>query len=179
MIILAYHFYNDLKIATQTQMQTEEIHTLTKSKKFILLADDDLDDCMLFENALSEIAEGTKYETVENGEKLMQYLSTADFLPDIIFMDMNMPRKNGAACLTEIKANEKLKSIPIVIISTSLEPSLIEFLYTNGAHYFIRKPNSFSKLKFVLYHAITLLSTSNTPQPELEHFILIDEKPSS
>jgi CheY-like chemotaxis protein len=109
----------------------------------------------------------------------MQYLDKAEVLPDIIFVDMNMPRKNGAVCLTEIKSIEKLKFIPVVIISTSLEQSLIQFLYANGAHYFIRKPNAFSKLKFLLYHSITLLALHDAPQPALEYFILPDEKVAS
>lgn len=160
-------------------MQKIETDTLTKSKKFILLADDDGDDCLLFENALAEIAVAANFECVQNGEELMSYLLKATTLPDIIFLDMNMPRKNGAVCLVEIKTNKKLQSIPVILISTSLEQSLIEYLYNNGAHYFIRKPNSFSKLKFVLYHAITLLANASAPQPELEYFILIDEKQSS
>ncbi len=153
--------------------------SLQSDKTFILLADDDADDCLLFVNALDEINLNTSVETAQDGEQLMHYLNNAPLLPDIIFMDMNMPRKNGAACLTEIKANEKLKSIPIVIISTSLEPSLIEFLYTNGAHYFIRKPNSFSKLKFLLQNSITSLAQNDTAHPARENFILADEKISS
>ena len=113
---------------------------------------------------------------MQNGEDLMDYLHNTEILPDIIFLDMNMPRKNGAVCLTEIKSNKKLQSIPVIIISTSLEQSLIEFLYTNGAHYFIRKPNSYAKLKFVINHAITLLDSEDASQPTLEEFILIDEK---
>ena len=157
-------------------MHTIDTDTIIKAKKFILLADDDGDDCLLFENALDEIAVATNFESVQNGEDLMDYLHKTAILPDIIFLDMNMPRKNGAVCLTEIKSNKILQSIPVIIISTSLEQSLIEFLYTNGAHYFIRKPNSYAKLKFVINHAITLLDSEDASQPTLEEFILIDEK---
>ncbi|MCY7291888.1 MAG: response regulator [Ferruginibacter sp.] len=126
-------------------MLNQQDNTTTNTTKFILLADDDADDCLLFSSALDEITVTTNFETVKNGEELMEYLDKAELLPDIIFLDMNMPRKNGAICLTEIKSIEKLKSIPVIIISTSLEQSLIEFLYANGAHYFIRNTNAFSK----------------------------------
>ena len=160
-------------------MPNQDANSLQKAKKFILLADDDTDDCLLFSSALDEIAVATNFETVHDGEQLMNYLGKAELLPDVVFIDMNMPRKNGAVCLAEIKASEKLKTIPVVIISTSLEHSLIEFLYTNGAHYFIRKPNAFSKLKFLLYHSITLLAQNDTPQPARINFILADEKTTS
>ena len=112
---------------------------------------------------------------MQDGEQLMKYLETADILPDIIYLDMNMPRKNGAVCLAEIKSDNRLKDIPVVIISTSLEPGLIEYLFLNGAHYFIRKPNAFSKLKILLNNSIALLS-QHLLQPDYKNFILADEK---
>ena len=159
-------------------MLNQEINT-DDVKKIILLADDDSDDCLLFSNALEEISIATNFISVQDGEQLMKYLEKADILPDIIYLDMNMPRKNGAVCLVEIKSDSKLKGIPVVIISTSLEPSLIEYLFINGAHYFIRKPNSFSKLKFLLHKSITLLAQNDTTHPAREYFILADEKISS
>lgn len=144
-------------------------------KKNILLADDDADDCLLFLNALEEINIATNFIAVQDGEQLMKYLESADILPDIIYLDMNMPRKNGAVCLAEIKSDNRLKDIPIVIISTSLEPGLVEYLFVNGAHYFIRKPNAFSKLKFLLNNSIALLS-QHLLQPDYKNFILSDEK---
>lgn len=155
-------------------MINQEIYT-DDEKKSILLADDDGDDCLLFSNALEEIDVATNFISVQDGELLMKYLENAPILPDIIYLDMNMPRKNGAACLVEIKSNNRLKDIPVVIISTSLEPSLIEYLFVNGAHYFIRKPNSFSKLKSLLYNSIALLSQHQL-QPDYKNFILADEK---
>lgn len=155
-------------------MLKQEIYT-DNEKKNILLADDDADDCLLFLNALEEINIATNFIAVQDGEQLMKYLETADILPDIIYLDMNMPRKNGAVCLAEIKSDNRLKDIPVVIISTSLEPGLIEYLFLNGAHYFIRKPNAFSKLKILLNNSIALLS-QHLLQPDYKNFILADEK---
>lgn len=155
-------------------MLNQDIYT-DNEKKNILLADDDGDDSLLFFNALEEINLSTNFISVQDGEQLMKYLENADILPDIIYLDMNMPRKNGAVCLVEIKSDKRLKDIPVIIISTSLEPGLIEYLFMNGAHYFIRKPNAFSKLKFLLYNSIVLLS-QHLLKPDYKNFILADEK---
>jgi len=111
----------------------------------ILLADDDIDDCVFFKEALSELLISTNITAVHDGEKLMKLLtSITNVLPHILFLDLNMPRKNGFECLTEIKENEKLKNLPVAIFSTSYEQEVVNSLYKNGAQYFIRKPAEFS-----------------------------------
>ena len=107
----------------------------------IILADDDLDDCMFFEEALNEFPLSIHLSIIHNGEKLMQHLlNKSEILPDLLFLDLNMPRKNGFECLAEIKQNEKLKHLPVIIISTSMVKDVVNLLYKNGALYFIRKP---------------------------------------
>ena len=69
----------------------------------ILLADDDQDDCLLFKEALDELAITVQLTAVQNGEELMQLLNKAEILPDLMFLDLNMPRKNGMECLFAIK----------------------------------------------------------------------------
>jgi CheY-like chemotaxis protein len=124
--------------------------------RHILLADDDEDDCLLFKDALDELLVSGKFSCVTNGEKLMELLMDSELLPDIIFLDMNMPRKSGLQCLLEIKANESLKDLPVVILSTSFEPSMMKRLYENGAHLCLKKPNEFTKLKEAIHSALSL-----------------------
>ena len=72
---------------------------------FILLADDDTDDCIFFKEALDELLLPTKLMTVHDGEQLMHLLANESTeLPDVLFLDLNMPRKNGFECLEEIKS---------------------------------------------------------------------------
>ena len=130
----------------------------------ILLADDDTDDKFFFEKALKEIPILTNLITVNNGEELMDYLATnSEYLPDVIFLDLSMPRKTGYECLIEIKEDEKLKNIPVVMFSTSfthgidLEQSLMTTLSKMGAQNYIRKPSDFEKLKQVIQDALTEL----------------------
>src|ERR1035437_1105930 len=96
----------------------------------VLLADDDKDDRFFFKMALKEVTIPTQLETVTDGEILMDYLAeNADRLPDVLFLDHNMPRKNGAECLLEIKLIPELKALPIVIYSTSLRDEIADMFY--------------------------------------------------
>jgi CheY-like chemotaxis protein len=132
------------------------------SNRHILLADDDADDCALFKEALDELKDDSQLTTVCNGEKLMQLLYTSEHLPDVLFLDLNMPLKNGFECLSEIKRNENLCRLPVIIISTSFDRTTADRLYKNGAKHCIRKPNDFEKLKEVIHDALRLNQASAT-----------------
>lgn len=139
----------------------------------LLLADDDMDDCLFFQEAMEEISTTMQLTTVNDGVQLMNFLSSnKNQLPDIIFLDLNMPRKSGMECLTEIKLDNCLKQLPIVIISTSMDTDVINKLYLDGAHYYIRKPGDFALLKQVIQEATTRLSDNKTQQPERSNFII-------
>ena len=139
----------------------------------ILLADDDKDDIMLFEEALEEIPLRTTFSVVHDGEQLMRFLTReAANLPTVIFLDLNMPRKNGMVCLEEIKRSDDLRRIPIIIFSTSYQEIIANLLYKNGAHYYICKPADFSELKKVIAHSLQLISKEKTVQPPKEKFLL-------
>ena len=92
-----------------------------KSKPLhILLADDDPDDCRFFEQALKELSLSFILKIVTDGEELMQLLKDESVkIPNVLFLDINMPRKSGTECLEEIKNSKRLKNLPIVILSTS------------------------------------------------------------
>ena len=141
----------------------------------ILLADDDKDDCLLFREALAELQIPVNLSWVYNGEELMQLLTSFVDLPDILFLDLNMPRKNGFDCLIEIKQNEKLMHLPVITISTSFEQAFINLLYQNGAQHYIRKPNEFIQLKLLIKKAIALSTSQNFSKPAKENFVLIEE----
>ena len=109
----------------------------------ILLADDDLDDCFLFKEALGEFCLPVSFTIVNDGEQLMRLFEKKEALPHVVFLDMNMPRKNGFECLEEIKRTEKLKSIPVILFSTSFDQDIVNMLYQKGAQYYIQKPREF------------------------------------
>ena len=142
----------------------------------ILLADDDTDDCIFFKNALKNLAIPASLIAVHDGEQLMHLLINETFeLPDILFLDLNMPRKNGFECLTEIKLNKKLEKLPVIVFSTSFEQEMVNMLYKNGAQYFIRKPAEFLQFKKIILQALTLVVQGDILQPNSEHFVLTVE----
>ncbi len=127
----------------------------------ILLADDDIDDCFFFEKALGELSIENTLTIVRDGEQLMAYLfENTDKLPDILFLDLSMPRKTGFECLSEIKENEKLKDIAVVMFSTSYvrdinyEQNIITMLYDIGAQEYIRKPSTINQLKEIIKNTL-------------------------
>ncbi len=139
----------------------------------LLLADDDKDDCDLFKEALDELPVSANLLTVHDGEQLMKWLvAKEDSLPQILFLDLNMPRKNGFECLSEIKKNDALKNLPVIIFSTSYNSDIANELYQNGAHYYVSKPNEFEKLKNVIEKALASVLQNNTSQPRRENFVL-------
>lgn len=149
----------------------------------ILLADDDTDDCLFFKVALEAMPVFTQFKTVHDGEQLMQLLSReTEQLPHVLFLDLNMPRKNGFECLAEIKQDEKLKMLPVVIFSTSYEQEVVNLLYNGRAQYFIRKPSEFALFKKIIFHVLTLITqdlltghVKNINQPTRENFVLTAE----
>lgn len=135
-----------------------------KTNLNILLAEDDIDDQFFFNKALMALPISTHLTTVHDGKELMDYLSeNSEYLPDVLFLDINMPRKNGFECLFDIKQNEKLKDLPVVMFSTSYprdmnyERDMINTLLKIGAYYFIRKPDDFNQLKLVISNALAIL----------------------
>ena len=121
----------------------------------ILLAEDDLDDCMLFKEALEGISTKALLTIVHDGEQLMNLLNSPAELPNFLFLDLNMPRKNGFECLKEIALDVRLKNISIITLTTSNQKDINTMLYQRDAHYFMRKPNNFRELKILIEKAIT------------------------
>jgi CheY-like chemotaxis protein len=127
----------------------------------ILLADDNKDDCYFFKRALDVRNIPQRFETVEDGVKLMKHLiKNAARLPDVLFLDLNMPMKTGFECLTEIKENTVLKDIPVVMFSTSFprdqnyEQGMIKMLYKIGAVDFIRKSDDFTEMETLIHTSL-------------------------
>ncbi len=120
----------------------------------ILLAEDDPDDRLMATEALEESRLANDLKIVEDGEQLMDYLyqrgkfaNLEDWnMPGLILLDLNMPKKDGREALEEIKADQRLRRIPIVVLTTSGEEEDIFRSYDLGVNSFITKPVSFEGL---------------------------------
>jgi|ERR1044071_2377101 CheY-like chemotaxis protein len=136
----------------------------------ILLADDDDDDRLLFRDVLKEYSQESNLTFAHNGEHLMTLLRSGE-LPDVLFLDLNMPLKNGIECLEEIRGDEKLKDLPVVIFSTSSHPRTISQMYDIGAHLYVRKPNDFKTLRKAIQEVLKK-DWGNPTIPPIENFVL-------
>jgi CheY-like chemotaxis protein len=139
----------------------------------ILLADDDEDDRVLFADAIAEVRVKTKLHLLTDGVQTMNYLlNEQNILPDILFLDINMPFKTGIECLEEIRNNVRLKHLAIAIYSTSSTEKDIEETFVKGANIYIRKPNNFNDLKRIMKEVITLNWQYHTSGLNKENFLL-------
>ena len=139
----------------------------------ITLADDDEDDRLFFTDAFDELKINTVVNTVKNGRELINFLEHSEtVLPNIIFLDLNMPILNGIDCLKEIKQNDKYKDIAIAIYSTSSSEQDIENTFVLGANIYIKKPSSFNDLKKILSDVVTINWQYHTNGLNKENFLL-------
>lgn len=144
------------------------IHTLN-----IALADDDEDDRLLFKDAIEEIKMKTKLSLFINGKELMDYLTLPNvILPEVVFLDLNMPIKNGMQCLKEIRENAHLNNLSVAIYSTSSSENDIEETFINGANVYINKPNRFGDLKSVIEKVLQLNWQYQTSALNRDNFLL-------
>ncbi|MDX1364301.1 response regulator [Arenibacter latericius] len=130
-------------------------------KLLIFLADDDQDDRMFFLEAIDEILLETETKTFENGVDLMSELLDKDTpLPDLIFLDLNMPLMSGEECLEDIRNEPELVEIPIIIYSGFIDLDKISMLRKKGATRYLQKPTSFNSLLKLIEQGINSLFES-------------------
>ncbi|MDZ4749632.1 MAG: response regulator [Saprospiraceae bacterium] len=140
----------------------------------IILADDDESDCANFKDALEESRIKSNIHTVRDGVELMEYLKKEDTAtPDLLFLDLNMPRKNGLTCLKEIRTIDKLKTVAIAIYSTSSYEKDIEETFQYGANVYIKKPTDFDILKKVLDKVLSAAYVYREPPFSIANFVLM------
>ncbi len=146
---------------------------MDKEPLYILLAEDDESDRLIFKEAFAELKINTIVHTVNDGVQLMKWLNKeSNRLPHLIFLDLNMPRKNGMECLKEIRSNKKLKDVFVAIYSTSDNEKDMEETFLNGANVYITKPGSFNKLKNVLEKAVVTAFQYQDQSMIRENFLL-------
>jgi CheY-like chemotaxis protein len=139
----------------------------------ILLADDDEDDRFLFSEALKDVNPCTSLKTVNDGERLMKYLASVDGeRPDIIFLDINMPCKDGKECLKEIRSNKELDDVPVIMFSTSNHDKDVDETFKNGANLYVAKPVFFNEQVKILKNIFSLNWQEDLLKPDMKRFVL-------
>ncbi len=120
----------------------------------LFLVDDDLDEQWIFNTALSAVDPNIQLSGAANGQDAIRQLANSGSVPDVIFLDLNMPVMNGLECLRLIKSNPGLSGIPTIMYSTSADPLTISKTMELGADEFITKPYNFEDLVNTLRHVL-------------------------
>lgn len=116
----------------------------------IFYADDDTDDLEFFRDALAQIDSSLILTASHDGDELLERLQSPPPMPRLIFLDLNMPRKNGFEVLQEIRSNASIKDLPVIVFSTTQDEDAIRKTRQLGANRFVSKPSSFNGMKRVI-----------------------------
>lgn len=122
--------------------------------KVLFIVDDDEDDINLFVEAVNEIDKSMGCFKAKNGEDALARLEELEMLPDVIFLDLNMPKMNGRETLERLKSSERFRNIPVVIYSTSTSQQDKDDTAALGAADYLAKPDSFTDLCIALARTI-------------------------
>jgi CheY-like chemotaxis protein len=119
----------------------------------IFYTDDDEDDLSIFADAVESLPRKIQLKTYNGGDKLLTAINNPPPTPHVVFLDLNMPGKNGFDVLAELRNSDK-KDTPVIIFSTSNEPGIIEKCRLSGANLFITKPILMKDIVKSIEHAL-------------------------
>lgn len=131
------------------------------SVKNILHIDDDADNHEIFYEDLREVGDDVNYHASTDAEEALYRLKEKEMMPDVIFLDLNMPKMNGQEFLAEVKKCEMLSSIPVVVLSSATLPQIIESTKRLGAKRYVTKPDNFSGFVSMLSSVLVDFSTNS------------------
>ncbi len=137
----------------------------------ILLADDDNEDRELFAEALEESGLDYNLKTFENGKQLVDYLNDPEEIPNLLFLDLNMPLLSGLESLKIIRANTALDKMPVAIYSTSSSENDKNSTFESGANIYISKPSDFSQLKKMLKQVVLMRDDLSNTEIDKDKFV--------
>ncbi len=136
----------------------------------LLIAEDDSDDFDLIKDAIEECNLAVTIERAENGDLLIKILN--DRIPDLLFLDILLPCKDGRQCLKEIRSNRKYDLLPIIIYSSLNAWAEVEFCFREGANLYVIKPTSFEDLKLMLQKILKIDWKKSIYYPPLPDFLI-------
>ena len=127
----------------------------------ILLIEDDPDDVELFREALNDNHVLHDMHVVMQGDEVIPHLQQSSTLPEVILLDLNLPKIHGKEILKTLKSGDAFKDIPVVILTTSSAKTDIEFCLNAGAEKFITKPTNTEGFDQLVTAVIDIVSSNN------------------
>ena len=138
----------------------------------ILLVDDDEDDREFFTDIIHKVNGPVKLDYTANGKELFSKLrESLDNLPDLIFLDLNLPGKDGRDCLSEMKSSDTLSKMQVIICSTSSSPVDINYAYEKGADLYLVKPPNFTTYFNMLKNVLDMFVNNKLPVRDRQKFV--------
>ena len=139
----------------------------------VLFVDDDSDEAYLFNEAIEQLGFPVEISKAQDGNDLMRVLSSGkEPLPDLLFLDLNMPHKDGVETLKEIRANDTFNELPVIIFSTSDNKSHTEACYQYGANLYIVKPETFDQILEMVKQIFAIDWSNTLGSPLKDQFVL-------
>jgi DNA-binding response OmpR family regulator len=143
---------------------------LTIEPKDVLLAEDDHDDVEFFQSAIRDTTIPVELRHAKDGEELFLELKRA--VPNLLFLDIQMPCKDGISCILEIRKNRKYDRLPVVMFSSLSHKSYVDKTYRYGANYYVVKPTSVAALTQRLQYLLSVEWEKQLYYPPKEEFLL-------
>lgn len=140
----------------------------------VLIADDDEEDFEILKDSIRDAGFTVKIERAENGEILMTVLNLN--IPDLLFLDIHMPCKDGKQCLKEIRENPRYDLLPVIMYTSLEAPSDVEYCYRQRANLYTLKPTSYNELKRILQHIFSIDWKNASYYPSLSQFVVGGKK---
>jgi len=141
-----------------------------KDPTYVLMAEDDDDDFFIFSLAVKDLSVRVMLSRAENGDILLKLLDES--VPDMLFLDLLMPCKDGRTCIKEIRANAKYDTLPVIVYSSMRDMNNIQFCYREGGNLYVFKPSTLPELKDILERILTIDWKNMMYYPPLSNFVI-------
>lgn len=143
---------------------------MKENSTHVLIGEDDDDDFTIFSSVISDLPFDILLTRAENGNIVIKLIDQSN--PDILFLDILLPQKDGRKCIQEIRANKKYDSLPIIVYTSLSDLDNVEFFYRCGANLYVIKPSSFAELKSALEKIFAIDWKKVMYYPPLGQFVL-------
>lgn len=142
----------------------------TNALKQVILAEDDIDDVLIFKLALEKVPIVVELTHASDGDELLTLLK--ELIPDIIFLDIKMPCRDGVACIVEIRKNQDFDNVPVIMYTSFKDIKHINDSYSNGANFYVIKANTIMELAEKLKRIFSIDWKSYMYYPPKSEFVI-------
>jgi CheY-like chemotaxis protein len=146
------------------------MNAVTESIQEVVIADDDRDDFDILQDVIKSLPLQLIVTQADNGEILMQLIHSR--IPDLLFLDLVLPRKDGRACINEIRSNRKFDNMPIIIYTSKRDLESVEFCFRSGTNLYVYKPDTYGGIVDIVQKIFAIDWKKISYYPTMNNYIL-------